>query len=189
MMSVPKILFLGLVAATLGLAGCATPSSVKETAAHTIALTSELDKQLTNFRKQETLSEQFLLQSILVNRVENAQYRQLQAPDMLAAQAANRIDTLEISSKLKGFVAGLDAVDQQFTITLQQIGQDSGKLLAPLPSTTVFITATQKELAPLTKELSLDMRLAEIRAAINVVRKSIEENKVLIRNAEADQKP
>lgn len=83
---------------------------------------------------------------------------------------------------------GLDVAEQRYAAELQQSSQDTAKLLAPLPSTVATTTAAQAALAELTRELtrelSPELRIKEARALISAVKKSIEDNKKLINDAE-----
>lgn len=183
-MNVTQLVFPFCFSFFLVLAGCSTPAAVKDSAAHSVALIAEMETQLKVFRDAQDRSEQYLLASVRNARAEAAFARLSLAPDLLAAEAAGRSESLTIRARMLAILKGLDEAEQRYSTEAQQTSQDTAKLLVPLPSTVAGTTATQAALAEMTRELSPETRIKETRALISSVKKSIEVNKKLIDEAE-----
>ena len=183
-MKATRLSFFAYCSILLILAGCSTPAAVKDSAAHSVALIAEMETQLKSFRAAQSRSEQYLLASVKNAREEAAFTRLALAPDFLAAEAAGRMEYLAIRDRMLKLLKGLDVAEQRYAAELQQSSQDTAKLLAPLPSTVATTTATQAALAEMTRELSPEVRIKEARALISAVKKSVEDNKKLIDDAE-----
>lgn len=168
----------------LAMSGCATPPSVRESAAHSVALIAEMETQLKAFRDAQGRSEQYLLASVRSAQAEAAFARLSLAPDALAAEASGRTESLAIRTRMLALLKGLDEAEQSYVTELQQTENETAKLLAPLPSTVASTTATQAALAEMTRELSAETRLKESRALFSAVKQSVEANKKLIADAE-----
>lgn len=166
--------------------GCATPDSVKGSAAHSISLLSELNTQINAFNAAEARTEQYLLATTTLAKKEAAQNLQLLAPDSAAGKAAGRVASTEISVRLKTFLAELAAADQAYLAATQQVDTEMAKLLSPLPSTSKSLTATQSALVPLTKDLPPDVQAKEAQALIKTVQKGVKDANTMIEKARQD---
>lgn len=168
----------------LSLTGCATPSSVKDSAIQGISLISELNSQLNSFNEAEARSEKYLLKNTTLAKKEAAQDLRLLAPDSVAAKAAARTASLEISNRLKTLTVELATADQAYSAATQQIDVDMLKLLTALPSTSKSLTATQSALSPLTKDLSPETQAKEAYALIKVIRQAVKDSEDMMKKAE-----
>lgn len=102
----------------------------------------------------------------------------------MAAKAAARTASLEISNRLKTLTVELATADQAYSAATQQIDVDMLKLLTALPSTSKSLTATQSALSPLTKDLSPETQAKEAYALIKVIRQAVKDSEDMMKKAE-----
>lgn len=186
-MNIRKYVFCLLAAA--GLAACSTPSSVLEQAAHGISLTSQMELELKEFRRQESIAERSMTMALLSQQTMAATLAQGLRKDDLARQAVGDAASLRIVDNLGRFVQGLADSDAEAAKSVQATNNTMAKLLAPLPSTASAITDTQAKLADLGKELPWKVRETELKKMLDEVRANVKENKQKIEEAKAAKNP
>jgi hypothetical protein len=174
--------------ATMGLLamwGCSTPQPALDQANHGVALVSQMELELKEFRKSEEQSERFLLGSIVRQQKAAIALTQDLRTDDLAREAIGTTRANQIITKMTAFVQGLADNDRQAIAEQKAVDDAMAKLLAPLPSTAAAITETQAKFAVMGKELSWSDRQAELKALAKEVQKNVKDNKKKIEEAKA----
>lgn len=178
-----KLNFALLVAATFSLAGCGTPKSVLNQANHGIALTSQMELELKEFRRKEANSEKFMVNSVAVQQVFVAgQVTNFKEMD-LARQAVGDAATQRIIDNLNAYLRGLAESDAAAADAAKTSSRTLAALLAPLPSTAAATADTQAKFAELGKELPWSVRKTEFETLADTIRTNIKDNKKKIADA------
>lgn len=173
------------VFAVLALSGCATPKSVLNQANHGIALTSQMELELKEFRRNESNSEMFMVRSAAVQQAFTAgQVKNFRDID-LARQAVGDTVTQRIIDNLNTYLRGLAESDAIAADAAKTSNRTLAALLAPLPSTVAATSDTQTKFAELGKELPWSVRKTEFETLANTIRTNIKENKRKIAEAKA----
>jgi hypothetical protein len=99
-------------------------------------------------------------------------------------RAASKSEALQLYTALKELSDSRAQDAKQLQDKISSMDTAFEKLLDPLPEATKDLTATQKALAVLGEELSTRERIATTAAFVKEIRKTVEENREKIREAE-----
>lgn len=171
--------------AILALSACATPKSVLDQANHGIALTSQMELELKEFRRNEANSEKFMVSSVAVQQAFVVGQMTNFRADALARQAVGDTATQRIIDNMNAYLRGLADADAAAANALKTSDQTLAALLAPLPSTAAASTDTQLKFAELGKELPWSVRKAEFETLATTIRTNIKDNKTKIADAKS----
>jgi methyl-accepting chemotaxis protein len=181
-----RLTFIVLASALLALmlGGCKTPRPALDEANNGAALTVSLAGEIKNFRSAQARVAQARVDSVRRQRVLLANYEAEGNFDERVLKAADKGDALRLYTALKELSdsRALDAKQLQDKLAAMDVA--FAKLLEPLPEATKDLTATQKALAVLGEELSAHERIATTAAFVKEIRKSVEENREKIKEAE-----
>ncbi|MGE5490311.1 MAG: hypothetical protein ACM31P_03400 [Actinomycetota bacterium] len=166
------------------LTGCATPKEALNQANHGVALISQMELELKEFRRIETASEQAHLGILAQQKAAIIKNTLALSIDNRARQAAGAAQVVRQIDSMTSLIQGM--ADDEATVDATQATVDKAlaTLLAPLPSTTVATTASQTALADLGKELPFKIRAEEFKSFVDTVKKSVDDNKKKIKDAE-----
>jgi hypothetical protein len=177
------------LAVMLALSACATPKSVLNQANNGIALTSQLELELKEFRRNEENSEKFMVSSVAVQQAFAAgQMKNFRDTD-LARQAVGDTATQRIIDNLNAYLRGLADSDATAADALKTSNRTLSTLLQPLPSTAAATTDTQSKFAEIGTELPWSVRKAEFENLATTIRANIKDNKKKIADAKAAKLP
>jgi hypothetical protein len=174
--------------AILALSACGTPKSVIDQANHGIALTSQMELELKEFRRNEANSEQFMVDVLALQQAVAARQMKNFRENDLARQAVGDAATQRIIDNFNTYLRGLADSDATTADALKTSNRTLSALLAPLPSTGAATTDTQSKFAEFGKELPWSVRKDEFKNLADAIRTNVKENKKKIAEAEAKAK-
>ena len=166
------------------LTGCSTPQVALDQASHGVALMSQMELELKEFRRIETASEQAHRDILKQQKAAIVKATQSLSIDNRARQAAGATQATRQIDGMTALIQGLADDEAQAAATLANADKTLAALLAPLASTAVATTASQTALANISKELPFKVRAQELKAFAETVKKSVDENKKKIKDAE-----
>lgn len=168
----------------LCLVGCATPDAALQYANHSTKLMSSLDGQLKELRRIEAASEDAQQEALAAQRSVLARLSAAAQRDRAASKSSG--DTLFLglhdqmladADALAARREAMNAQDSAYAATLQS-------LMKPLPDATPAIAEAQTKMAAMGAELDRKTRVNELLDFAQAVKKSVDENKEKIKNAE-----
>lgn len=170
------------------LAACATPQAALDQANHGASLISQLESALGEFRRIEQNAQDARLRSLQDQLAAIEEVKKSTLRDARARTSAGDHATPALIARLQGDADGLAADAAAAQAAREANDAALASLLGPLPSTAASTTDAQKKLAEMGSELSRETRLREFRSFAKAIRKSIEENRQKIAEAEAAAK-
>jgi cysteinyl-tRNA synthetase len=174
-----------MLACLVPLAGCQTPQAALDEANNTAALAASLDAELGEFRRVQAVIAQGRLDSIRTQRAMLAQYEADAAFDEQLIKAAGKTAVIQLYTTLKELSDSRSKGEADAKAKLAELDVMLAKLLTPLPETGKGIKNAQQALAALGTELSRQEQMKMSLELIREVRKTIDENKKKIDEAEA----
>jgi hypothetical protein len=170
------------------LAACSTPQPALDQANHGASLISQLEGSLGEFRRIEQHAQNARLRSLQDQLAAIEEVKKSTMRDARARTSAGDHATPALIARMLGDADGLaaDAAAAQAARAANDAALAS--LLAPLPSTAASTTEAQKKLAEMGSELSRETRLREFLSFAKAIKKSIDENRQKIAEAEAAAK-
>lgn len=180
------IRLLMMVSLGLVLSGCKTQQLALDEANHGVALISELETSLTDFRRIEKHS--LNARSVSLRQQKNALaiVEKVAKRDMRTRVAVGDKSTGKILDALLASTDALAVEDAAYVTAAAQNEAAVGALLAPLPTTKESTSAAQTALAEMGKELSSETRREEFLVFWRAVKASVDEEKKKISKAEVD---
>ena len=180
---------IAVAAALAGLSGCGTTNTDPRALAyanHTVKLMGEAEKDAKAFRD--------IMDSAQTARVESMTRQKDRMRKVLSAQAvryrarasAGDTVTTAIRDQLMADAEYAAKLDEAPTGPAGSYEATVKALLQPLPNPSPALTEAQAKAAAMGQELSADTRRAETLAFFEAVFKSVQDNRSLIKKAEAD---
>jgi len=171
-----------LLALTLG--GCRTPRPALDEANNGALSACQNAGEIKNFRSAQARIAQARLDSVRRQRVLLANYEAEGNFEERVLRAADKGDAVKLYASLKELSESRAQDAKQSQDKLAAMDTAFAKLLDPLPEPTKGLTATQKALAVLGEDLSARERVAATAAFAKEIRKTVEENREKIKEAE-----
>jgi hypothetical protein len=168
----------------LALSGCQTPQPALDQANNGAALTVSLAGEIRNFHRAQARISQARLDSVRRLRVLLANYEAEGNFDERVLRAADKADALKLYTALKELSDSRAQDESQLQAKIASIDAEFAKLFESLPDATNDLSATQKALAVLGEELATRDHIATTAAFAKAIRKTIEENREKIKEAE-----
>ena len=166
------------------LAGCSTPQAALDQANHSTKLMSLLDAQLKELRRVEKTSEESQQKSLAAQR---DFLGRLLATTQLSTAASKSSGDTQLAELMKKMLADADSVAINRGLMASQNAAyvaTLASLLKPLPDSASVIAQAQAKMAAMGTELDRDTRTKELVAFAKDVKKSVDENKAKISDAE-----
>lgn len=168
----------------LVLAACGTPKVVMEQANHSVSLVADLEQDLKAYRKTQQRSQDYMT-ATLAQQLEGLNFYQAQLDELQVSLIAS-----DVSGKRLGIQKRLNTLSEEVVRIARSRAptalyeEKTRALLTPLPSTQETTTAAQEALLPMSKELSRNVRGAELIEFAKSVKKSVDEARDSIEKAE-----
>lgn len=180
------IRLLMMVSLGLVLGGCKTQQVALDEANHGVALISELETSLADFRRIETHSLNARSASLRAQKDALAAVEKIAKRDMRIRAAVGDRATARILDTLLASTDALADEDAAYVNAAAQNEAAVAALLTPLPTTKESTSAAQTALAEMGKELGGGIRRAEFFAFWKAVKASVDKEKEEIAKAEVD---
>lgn len=176
----------GLLGLTVvvALAGCTTPQAALDQANHSTKMMSLMDVQLKELRRVEKASEDSQQKALAAQR---DFLGRLLATTQLSTTASKSSGDTQLAELMKKMLADADSVaTNRDSITAQNTAYAAtlASLLKPLPDSATAIAQAQVKMAAMGTELDRDTRIKELVAFAKDVKKSVDENRAKIKDAE-----
>jgi hypothetical protein len=168
----------------VGLCGCSTPQAALDQANHSSKLVSLLDIQLQELRRVERASEQSQQDALAAQR--DFLSRLLESTQLSTAASKSAGDT-QLAELTKRMTADADAIAanrDSVAASTAAYAATLAALLKPLPDSAPAIAEAQTKLAAMGTELDRETRLNELVAFAKDIKKSVDDNKAKIKDAE-----
>lgn len=171
--------------ALLALAGCSTPQAALDQANHTVKLMSLLELQLAEFRRVHAAAEEARLASLETQKAVSVAVEVSAALDLQAKKSAGDTVQEPLRQKILADADALATLQAGLVSAKRDYDKKLAALLAPLPSTTVELTAAQAQAAKMGVNLSRDARTQELLGFAKDIVDSIKANQEKIKEARA----
>jgi len=182
----PKLpaLAMACLALLAGLSGCSTPQAALEEANYSTKLMSMLDVQLRELRRVEKASEDTQLRALAAQRYFLSR---LQTSGQLDAAASKSSGDTPLAELTRAMLADSDAIaaNRDATAALSAAyAKTLESLMTPLSDSAPTLAQAQAKMASMGAELDREARTKELIAFAKDVKKSVDENKAKIKDAE-----
>lgn len=171
-------------AVVVGLSSCSTPQAALDQANHSTKLMSLVDVQLKELRRVEKASEEAQRKALAAQR---DFLGRLLATTQLSTAASKSSGDTQLAELTKKMLADADAVAaNRDTVAAVNAAHATtlASLLKPLPDSAIAIAEAQAKMATMGTELDRDTRVKELVAFAKDIKKSVDENKAKITDAE-----
>lgn len=172
-----------LILLTAVLTGCSTPQAALNQANNGTALMSNLESELQEFRRVQSL--------VASHRVENIreQYKLLAKIESNTAfndrvrDLSGKGDYSRVFSSLRTLADSRGKDEEALQAKFNEIDASLGKLLSPLPETSGKLKDAQSKLSAMGEELSMEDRLKTLSSFSKSVYQTVKDNKEKIKEA------
>ena len=182
-------LVIAVAAALTGLSGCGTTNTDPRALAyanHTVKLMGEAEKDAKAFRDIMDSAQTARVESMARQKDRMRKVLSAQAVRYRARESAGDTFTTAIREQLMADAEYAAKLDEAPTGPAGSYEATVKALLQSLPNPSPALTEAQAKAAAMGQELSADTRRAETLAFFEAVFKSVQDNRVLIKRAEAE---
>lgn len=171
-------------AIVVALSGCSTPQAALDQANHSTKLMSLLDVQLKELRRVERASEESQQQALAAQRDFLGRLLATTQLSTAASKSSGDAQLAELTNKMLADADAVAASRDTVAALNTTYAKTLASLLKPLPDTAIAIAEAQAKMAAMGTELDRDTRVKELVAFAKDVKKSVDENKTKITDAE-----
>lgn len=166
------------------LVACGTPQPIKDQAAHTVGLMSELDKSLRDFDRVQTNVLTRRLRSVASSEADLG-FAQRETRLIDAVRAANgNAGPATVMNRINLIADEIAEQEKLESERRAKLDAEFAKLLKPIASSSEKLNAAQRTVVPFTKDLAKTEQISELRSVVRKVQKDVAENKKKIQAAE-----
>lgn len=176
------IIFFALGMAAL--AGCSTPRVAMDQANNTVGLVAQLESELKEFRRVQSIVADSAKDSIRQIRLRTETDNSRNAALVRASKAASDPTIPVMYATIVDLSDAVGTEHVTIVDNTSKIDDRLAKLLQPLPATTDKTTLVQSSLAPLGTELSASTRKKELSEFYGVVKRAVDANKAKLKASE-----
>ena len=171
--------------AAVVLSACSTPQAALDQANNGAALTASLESELREFRRVQAEIAKARIESMRRQNTRLATYEVDAAFEGRVQEVAGKTGQSQLYAKLKELADSRVKDEKDIQAKLAKADESFAKLLSPLPESSGKLTATQQALMTLGEQLSYKERIELTASFVKTIKKSVEDNKKKINDAEA----
>jgi hypothetical protein len=138
-------------------------------------MVTQLETQLGRFRKEQEFSAKQRLRALEAHEATMLKVMANLAADARIREVIGATEYQAVARRLRTLADGTQADDEALQAALRELSSQVQALFKPLPDTSRASADSAKALGAMGTELPLSTQLAEFRAAVDAVRKAVDD--------------